>query len=144
MEVGDWILIGSGGATFLLAIAAFWTIWQNYKFKREDRRTQALYRTRSWAEKAIQLLTIASPTDLNKANEALKQNIQIIRAESLSALADAQVLGGEVKQKVQRAVHNFNNFTDKAENTNQSTDFEALLKNLLVDFLNVINSTSGL
>ena len=81
---------------------------------------------------------------MTKVEETLKQNIQIIRAESLSALVDAEVLDGEVKRKVQKAVHNFNEFTNKAEKTNQSTDFEALLKNLLADFCEVIKSASKL
>ena len=143
MTTDNWLAI-SAGATFLLALAAFWAILQNYKFRKEDRRIQALYRTRSWAEKSIQLLTIAVPLQEKEAMEALKTNIQIIRAESLSALADAEVLGGEVKHKVQRAVHNFNNFTGKAESANQSTDFEVLLRGIIGDFCDVINSASEL
>ena len=123
--------------TLMLALATFLTI-------RENRRLSAISRIRSWAEKSIQLLTIASPSDLNKAIQALKTNIQIIRTESLSALADAEVLGGEVKKKVQKAVHNFNEFTDKAESDDKSINFEALLKNLLGDFSEVINSASKL
>ena len=33
----DTLLAISAGATFLLALAAFWAIWQNYSFRKKDR-----------------------------------------------------------------------------------------------------------
>jgi hypothetical protein len=131
-------------ATFLLAVAAFWAIWQNYKFSRVERRLQALYRIRIWVEKSIELSTVPSPLEGKEVMEVLRKNVQIIRAGSLGALADAEAIGGEVKQKVQKAVHNFNDFTDKAVSAKQSSELEVLLKNLLGDFWEVLKSTSKL
>ena len=40
-------------ATFLLALAAFWTIWQNYKFREKDRKERLLNEIIDWAEGVI-------------------------------------------------------------------------------------------
>ena len=143
LNENNWIGI-STITTLLLAIAAFWTIRQNYRFRLEERRSQALSRVRVWAEKSIQLLTVPSPFNEKEAIEVLRKNIQIVRAGSLSALSDAEALGGEVKQKVQKAVHNFNDLTDKAGSADKSIDFESLFKKLLGYFCEVLQSTSKL
>ena len=90
--------------TILLAIAAFWAIWQNYKLKIYDRKCQALLRIRNWAEKCTFLMTIPSPSN--------------------------------------KAVHNFNDFVDKAENGSKSIDYSTLLNKLLTDFWEVIRTST--
>lgn len=55
MDTSDWITIGMLGATLLLALAAFWAIWQNYTFRKEDRelhfKLKALDDIIDWAHK---------------------------------------------------------------------------------------------
>lgn len=52
----NWIGI-SALTTMLLAIAAFWAIWQNYKFRKEDRQSQSLNEIRTWAREGLNLVT---------------------------------------------------------------------------------------
>ncbi len=53
------LLAISAGATFLLALAAFWAIWQNYRFRKEDRERERRVRSASelygWADEARRL-----------------------------------------------------------------------------------------
>jgi hypothetical protein len=46
MEIGqwlkDWAVPLSAGGTFLVAVAAFWTIWQNKRFRKKDRKERLL------------------------------------------------------------------------------------------------------
>jgi hypothetical protein len=55
----EWAVPLSAGATFLLAIAAFWAIWQNYSFRKKDRRFRfqidVLNEVRNWAAEAVKL-----------------------------------------------------------------------------------------
>ena len=143
MDTLSWVTLSLATATFLLAGAAFWSIWQNYTFKREERCIQAMYRIRAWAEQSSQLLTVPSPSGQDEALAILRKNIQIVRASSLGALADGDALGGEVNNKVQKAVHDFDVIVETAK-THNLTDFEDLLRNLLLDYWEVIKSTSKL
>jgi len=52
----NWIGI-STLTTMLLAIAAFWVIWQNYSFRKEDRKSKALDGIRNWANGGLTLVT---------------------------------------------------------------------------------------
>lgn len=59
METETLLAIGAG-ATFLLAIAAFWAIWQNYIFRKEDRerdfKRRSLKEINDWAEMVYNLV----------------------------------------------------------------------------------------
>ena len=48
------ILIVSAGATFLLAIAAFWSIWQNYQVQKRERRERLLNEIIEWCVEITQ------------------------------------------------------------------------------------------
>jgi hypothetical protein len=45
----DWPLIASAGATLLLAIAAFWSIWQNHLIQKRERKQRLLNEIIEWA-----------------------------------------------------------------------------------------------
>lgn len=47
MDTSDWIAI-SAGATFLLALAAFWAIWQNHSLQKRERRERLLNEIIEW------------------------------------------------------------------------------------------------
>ena len=55
----EWAVPLSAGATFLLAIAAFWAIWQNYSFRKKDRslgfQIDVLNEVRNWTAEAVKL-----------------------------------------------------------------------------------------
>lgn len=42
------LLAISAGATFLLALAAFWAIWQNYNFRKEEKKERLLKEITDW------------------------------------------------------------------------------------------------
>ena len=44
----------SAGATFMLALAAFWAIWQNHKLQKRERREKLLNEIIEWATEAIE------------------------------------------------------------------------------------------
>jgi len=46
----DWALPLSAGVTFLLAVAAFWAVRQNYIFRREERRERLLNEIIEWGQ----------------------------------------------------------------------------------------------
>ena len=48
MAIEFWLAI-SAGATFLLALAAFWTIWQNYQSQKRERKERLLKEINDWA-----------------------------------------------------------------------------------------------
>ena len=60
--IKEWAIVISGGATFLLALAAFWAIWQNYNFRKRDRKRlikeRALTIVRNWVKDAIGLMSL--------------------------------------------------------------------------------------
>ena len=60
--IKEWAIVISGGATFLLAIAAFWAIWQSYIFRKKDRKRlikeRALIVVRNWVKEAVELMML--------------------------------------------------------------------------------------
>ena len=57
------LLAFSAGATFLLALAAFWAIWQNYRFRKKDRerlrKERAATELYKWGEEAQRLFYLS-------------------------------------------------------------------------------------
>jgi hypothetical protein len=126
--------------TVFLAVGTFLTIRQNDKFRKEERKFQAKLRIRTWAEDAIKRLSTGGPPDFGV--EAVKNNMQIIRAGSLSVLTDVKLCNKEINDSVAKAVYRFNEFTDKAEKMDEKTDFQNMFNNLLGYLNTVIQSTS--
>jgi hypothetical protein len=46
----EWAIVVSAGVTLLLAIAAFWTIRQNYSLRKKERRERLLNEIIEWAD----------------------------------------------------------------------------------------------
>lgn len=61
----------SAGATFLLALAAFWTIYQNKRLRRKDYRIKLLNEINNWAKEVFWLI-ISNPADTTP--ERIKEN----------------------------------------------------------------------
>lgn len=47
--LNEWASAFAPGITLILAVAAFWTIWQNYKFKRKDWKERLLNEIIEWS-----------------------------------------------------------------------------------------------
>jgi hypothetical protein len=130
MEIGEWILMGSGGATFLLAIAAFWAVLQNYKFQNREKRERLLNEIIEWA---INILKLNS--DLLSFTESVRLDISLTRTlDKLSAdavaLRDkgkyiirvADVAGGKASDgaiKLQNELTDIADLLDSARITNE-------------------------
>ena len=101
MEI-ETLLAISAGATFLLALAAFWAIWQNHSIRKEDRalnmKSQALDEIRDWAKEFYELLYVATTIEEKERQQIASRFNPIIR-DSLSILQLASIFEGQLKEK---------------------------------------------
>ena len=72
MSTDTWLAV-SAGATFLLALAAFWVIWQNYNFRKREQRQRLLNEIIEWA---TEIHTASLKTDLPKIDPSLELYIE--------------------------------------------------------------------
>lgn len=71
--IREWTIPLSGGATFLLAIAAFWAIWQNRSLQIRERKERLLNEIIEWA---TEIHTASLKTDLPKIDPSLELYIE--------------------------------------------------------------------
>jgi hypothetical protein len=94
----DWSVPLSAGATFLLAIAAFGTIWQNNKFRNKDQKSrQTNLRINKIQEWILEILGISSSG--MPSGDGTERRNRIWRTERIlylknSMLVEAQKLDG--------------------------------------------------
>jgi len=72
MSTDTWLAV-SAGATFLLALAAFWAIWQTRSIQRRERRDRLLNEIIEWA---TEIHTASLKTDLPKIDPSLELYIE--------------------------------------------------------------------
>lgn len=89
MTTDTWLAI-SAGATFLLALAAFWAIWQNHSLQKRERKERLLNEIIEWVS---DFKRKAVPTDIDQVELAGKRKYEFI---SIS-LADAMLKGELIK-----------------------------------------------
>lgn len=87
------LLAISAGATFLLALAAFWAIWQSYIFRKKDRKRlikeRALIVVRNWVKETVELMMLNAKyeSEHNKPSfnfgRPTLENIQIAKGKLL-------------------------------------------------------------
>lgn len=74
----DWLAF-SGLATLILALAAFWTIWENRQIRREDRKREHTARSAdelcAWAEEALKLYYLPYNYHKDKIEDGLSNLI---------------------------------------------------------------------
>jgi len=149
MTIDTWLAI-SAGATFLLAIAAFWAIWQNYKFRKRDRKRhlkeQALIMVRNWVHDAVGLMTLnAQYTDEHQRPEfnygkLTLEKIQVLKdkllRESEETLISAQ-LWPELFTLVDESYNTLNEFIDKgwAENPDLTDQYRKCYGKKILEIL---------
>lgn len=136
MEVKDWVLIASAGATFLLAVAAFWAIKEQHKDRKEERRNLALERIRRWAEDTFDIISRPSPTqELKEILLILKLNLRIVHVKSVGILSDAEQLRGEVASRVKTGYLELSKFIAMLGGENDIADLKEYFR--LTDFGNI-------
>ncbi len=111
------LLAISAGATFLLALAAFWAIWQNYRIRDKDRklnfRLRLLDEVRDWAHEAVKLGFL-----YNRAKSKPEMSRIINMIEDVAKTVDvaniaAQVFGNELIDPVNRALNVLTKYRDE-------------------------------
>lgn len=112
---------------------------------RENRRTQALDTVRSWAEDAIMLLYVPGEQEipLLKWSE-LEVKLKTIAAKSVGARANAKKFGGDLDEKVKKAVANLVKLMDTVDHADRLADAIPSVEELLKDLLEVMDSASKL
>jgi hypothetical protein len=134
----EWAVPLSAGATFLLAIAAFWAIWQNYSLRKRDRKRrlkeQALIIVRNWVHDAVRLISLnAQYSDEHQRPEfnygkPTLEKIQVLKdtilRESEETLISAQ-LWPELLTLVVKSYKTLTEFIEKgwAENPNLTQQY---------------------
>lgn len=97
----DWASAGAPVMMLLLAIAAFWAIWENRRMRNEDidrgHRAGCLREIHEWAKRGIELFSeyqrgIANSSEL----KALETRLQTLWAEHLGIVRAAEALGDEL------------------------------------------------
>jgi len=106
MTTGEWFL---GGATLLLALGAFWAIWQNYIFRKEERnfrlKTVALDNIHKW------IIDIVNTTSLyqsavregdEKQKLIAKSQCTAVFLHGAEMLVAAGIFGDDLLDKVEQ------------------------------------------
>ena len=114
----------------------------------ENHRNQALEKIRSWATDSHRLLT-ATPSSgrgltVEQKLKGIRANIQVAMVDSFGALADAEAIGGDLLEKTGKAVISIRQFANVVEWHPDMPTFEAVLKEVSDNLIDVINSTSGI
>ena len=111
MEIPNWLKEWAlPGATFLLAIVAFWNIWQNYRFRREDRNRERIVRSTDelcrWVEESLKL----SYLPYNYNNEEIYNSFSELSSKSVAMVGTASIIGHEffeITTKTEEALSNY-------------------------------------
>ncbi len=135
--INDWAPTLSAAAAASAVVAVSMTIIES------RRRSQALGMVRNWAADAVLKLTTASKEEsVAKRLADWEERLQIIETESGSALANARAIGGSLEPKVNKAGKTLLEFEECFGNHAEPDDVKVLLKNTVIEFKEVINSTS--
>jgi hypothetical protein len=91
------LLAISAGVTFLLALAAFWAIWQNYHFSKRERRECLLNEIIEWA---IEVTRINFGGEI-EVKSGISERIQR-RLDAVNRLLWCQVLAVKGKEVIEK------------------------------------------
>ncbi|MBA7694025.1 hypothetical protein ES703_102625 [subsurface metagenome] len=99
----EWALAISAGVTLLLAIAAFWTIWQSYRFRKKDRRRERSARAVDelcrWVDETLRLFYLPYSSNKEEIHKGLIEKMNLAVASTATAI----ILGKEFEGLVGRA-----------------------------------------
>jgi len=99
----EWAVPLSAGVTLLLAIAAFWAIWQNHRFRKEDRQRERSARAVDelcrWTDETLRLFFLPYNSNKDEIHKGLMEKINLAIASTASGI----ILGKEFEGLVGRA-----------------------------------------
>ncbi len=114
MTIDTWLAI-SAGATFLLALAAFWAIWQNYQSQKRERKERLLDKIVDWVtdiQNASLEVDIPASIDqirVREANIMLRYAIPFGKNDYIKAIA-REAFKDELLQDVENMIMAFTAF----------------------------------
>ena len=98
------LLAISAGVTFLLALAAFWAIWQNYTFRKVDRKRELIVRASNelcrWTDEALRLFYLP----YNRNEKEIYEGLLEIANQALASTSAGIILGKEFEGLVRRVI----------------------------------------
>jgi len=109
----DTLLAISAGATFLLALAAFWAIWQNHSLRKKERKERLLSEIIEWATDLANVAFGHEITSIPREKEIRKHfallgnkvfRYQAIDTRSPYIAKCAQVFGKKLHTAVSRVI----------------------------------------
>ena len=112
MAIEFWLAI-SAGATFLLALAAFWAIWQNYGFRKKEHKQRLLNEIIEWAENVLAIIT-KYPTVHFEQLEDLLIRANVLKAKRY-AILEASIFDQDLKTLVSGAIKELKDFVERAD-----------------------------
>lgn len=101
--IKEWAIVISGCATFLLAVAAFWAIWQNHRFKKEDKelniKSKVLNDINDWIKEAYQVVVFSGSSN-NRDRMIMRQKMTNIVRDCYPMSRISPIIGKEFEEKV--------------------------------------------
>jgi len=96
MTLTLWIITAGSVATLLLAIAAFWVIYQNYRFRKQDRRRECVERAAgelyTWAKEGLRRVYL---TGSENRDERVKDGLSGLIMQNVAVMTAATIVGAE-------------------------------------------------
>ncbi len=114
MTIDTWLAI-SAGATFLLALVAFWAIWQNHSLQKRERKDRLLNEIIEWA-------TGISRGSLDKDMENLVNDIECARELAAVNIDEWEKYSKEVPSKNKYIIKIASNFDNDLQESVKKLD----------------------
>lgn len=131
-DIDDKWLAFSSLATLLLALAAFWAIWENRRMRKEDREEKRSASSADelcrWAEEALRLYYL--PYNYNK--DEIKNGLSVLVIKNMLVITLATIIGNEFTEPTKRVskalAEYYGLIKDKYYNKKVTGDNEDILK----------------
>ncbi len=102
--IKEWAIVIGAGATFILATVAFWAIWQNYTFRKVDRKRELIVRASNelcrWTDEALRLFYLP----YNRNEKEIYEGLLEIANQALASTSAGIILGKEFEGLVRRVI----------------------------------------
>lgn len=112
MTIEFWLAI-SAGATFLLALAAFWAIWQTWSVQKSEKKERRLNEIIEWAENVLAIIAKYPTVHFGQLEDLL------IRANGLKAkrytILEASIFDKDLKTLASDAIETLKDFVEQAD-----------------------------
>jgi len=123
--------------TFLLAVAAFWSVWQNYKFRKEDRLRETKERSANelclWVDEALRLFYLPYNTNKEEIYIGLIKILNIVPAATAASIILGNEFLGLIKRANNALVNYFGEIKEKRKGNNRPIN-ESIINEFDISF----------